>query len=248
MGSLGSNGTDEGVLRDWLDSEQDHWFRASETALRGMIEHLQHTCFVENWDDLRSQGKTETEAGRMTLEYYEDGIGRIFGFLRACGAVPDDESWRRLKAEQIEEAQSADIPQPLVDAQIAGLTMAERRQPGDHSIYRDWSRALMLFFYQYAAGQHAEHGPRHPGVTADRAEKLAWAAETIEDVRDRDALLAAVTEYLNDPDVRAVAGEIIATPLDTILELQRRLTDLRRFDLVLHTGILWLIDAVERDW
>ena len=242
MGSLGSNGTDEGVLRSWLDGEQDHWFRASETALRGMIEHLQHTCFVETWDELRSQGRSETEAGRITLEYYEDGIGRIFGFLRACGALPDDDSWFRLKAEQIEEAQSADVPQALVDAQTNGLTIAERREPGNHEIYRDWSRCLMLYFYQHAAS-----GPRHPGFDAPRKDKLAWAAEVIEDVRGRDALLAALTEYLDDPDVKVVAASIVKTPLTDILEHQRKLTDLRRFDLVLHTGTLWLIDAVERE-
>jgi hypothetical protein len=242
LGSLGSNGTDEGVLRDWLDSEQERWFRASETALRGMIEHLQHMCFVETWDDLRGQGRTETEAGRITLEYYEDGIGRIFGFLRACGALPDEDSWTRLKAEQIEESRRADVPQPLVDAQANGLTIAERREPGDHKLYCDWSRCLMLYFYQ-----HAAVGPRHPGFEAERKDKLAWAAEVIEDVRDRDALLAEMTEYLNDPDVSAVAGAIVKTPLADVLEHQRKLTDLRRFDLVLHTGTLWLIDAVERE-
>lgn len=242
MGSLGSNGTDEGVLRNWLDSEQEHWFRASESALRGMIEHLQHACFVETWDELRSQGRTETEAGRITLEYYEDGIGRIFGFLRACGALPDDESWVQLKAEQIQEAQNADVPQALVDAQTNGLTIAERREPGDHNLYRDWSRCLMLYFYQHAAS-----GPRHPGFNAERSDKLAWAAEVIEDVRGKDALLAAMTEYLNDPDVYAVASSIVETPISEILEHQRKLTDLGRFDLVLNTGILWLIDAVERE-
>lgn len=242
MGTLGTNGTDEGVLRGWLDREQDHWFRASESALRGMIEHLQHSCFVEAWDDLRSQGKTETEAGRITLEYYEDGIGRIFGFLRACGALPDEETWTILKAEQIDEAREADAPQPLVDAQANGLAIAERRETGDHQIYRDWSRCLMLYFYQ-----HAADGPRHPGFNAARKDKLAWAAEVIENVRDRDALLAAMTEYLNDPDVSAVAGAIVGTPITSVLEHQRRLTDLRRFDLILHTGILWLIDAAERE-
>jgi hypothetical protein len=100
----------------------------------------------------------------------------------------------------------------------------------------------MLYFYQ-----HAAIGPRHPGFSADRKDKLAWAAEVTEDVRDRDALLAAVTEYLNDPDVHAVAGSIIETPITDVLEHQRKLTDLRRFDLVLHTAILWLIDAVERE-
>ena len=242
MGSLGTNGTDEGVLRDWLESEQDHWFRASERALRGMIEHLQHTCFVETWDELRGQGKTETEAGRMTLEYYEDGIGRIFGFLRASGALPNAESWEALKAERIAEAEGADIPQPLVDAQSNGLAIAERREAGDHEIYCDWSRCLMLFFYQHAAG-----GPQHPGFNAERSDKLSWAAEVIEDVRSRDALLASMIDYLNDPDVRDIAGAIIETPVRDIIEHQRRLTDLRRFDLVLHTGMIWLIDAVERE-
>ena len=242
MGSLGTNGTDEGVLRGWLEREQDHWFRASESALRGMIEHLQHTCFVESWDELRDQGKTETEAGRITLEYYEDGIGRIFGFLRASGALPDDDAWLQLKAEQIDRATDADVPQPLVDAQSNGLSIAERRTPGDHAQYRDWSRCLMLFFYQ-----HAANGPRHPGFDAEHKDKLAWAAEVIEDVRDRGALLAAMTEYLNDPDIHAVAGAIISTPLANVLEHQRNLTDLRRFDLILHTGTLWLIGAVERE-
>jgi hypothetical protein len=237
-----TNGTDEGVLRDWLDREQDHWFRASESALRGMIEHLQHACFVESWDKLRAGGNTETEAGRITLEFYEDGIGRIFSFLRASGALPDEVAWSELKAGQIDAAQRADVPQPLLDALSNGFASAERRPRGDHALYRDWSRCLMLYFYQHAAG-----GPRHPGFDAPHEDKLAWAAEVIEDVRDRGALLAAMVEYLGDADIHAVASAIVQTPIAEVLEHQSRLTDLRRFDLILHTGLLWLIGAVERE-
>lgn len=242
MGSLGTNGTDEGVLREWLDREQEHWFRASESALRGMIEHLQHACFVETWDQLRTAGKSETEAGRITLELYEDGIGQIFGFLRATGALPDEAAWSSLRDEQIAETRRAGAPQPLADALVNGLELAERRDAGDHALYRDWSRCLMLFFYQ-----HAADGPPHPGFDAPHEDKLAWASEVIENVRDRGALLAAMTDYLNDRDVRAVASAIIDTPVSAVLEHQRKMTDLRRFDLILHTGLLWLVGAVERE-
>ncbi len=242
MGTLGTNGTDEGVLREWLDREQPHWFRSSETALRGMIEHLQHSCFVESWDELRADGKTETEAGRITLEFYEEGIGRIFGFVRASGALPDDDAWSEIKAEQLLETSQPDIPQPLVDALSNGLAAAERQPTGNHSLYRDWSRCLMLYFYQ-----HAANGPAHPGFEAPREDKMAWAAEAIEDVHDRGALQAALAAYLDDRDVRAVARAIIETPISEIIEHQRKMTGLQRFDLILHTGLLWLIGAVERE-
>lgn len=242
MGTLGTNGTDEGVLREWLDREQEHWFRASESALRGMIEHLQHTCFVESWDQLRAAGKSETEAGRITLELYEDGIGRIFGFLRAAGALPDEEAWVELREQQIAETRRADAPQPLADALSNGLAQAERLAVGDHALYRDWSRCLMLFLYQ-----HAADGPPHPGFDASDDDKLAWASAATEDIWERSALLAAMTDYLNDRDVRAVASAIVDTPVSAVLEHQRRMTDLRRFDLILHTGLLWLVGAVERE-
>lgn len=237
-----TNGTDEGVLREWLNREIVEWEQAFAYVLDESIQHLQDVCFVAEWDRLIADGKPEDEVGRLTLTLYEQGLGDIFGFARASGAIPNDVAWSTMKLDYRRAADDADVAPAIREALDSGFYLAERYDLGDNVLFRSWGRCLMLFVYQ-----HAADGPEYPGRAAEETEKLAWAYEALRDIEDHETFHLALEVYLGDPGVEPVVAAIVPEPASAVLEHERAMMEQPRFDLVLNTALNWLVEAVERD-
>lgn len=237
-----TNGTDEGVLRAWLNRESDEWIRAFVSTLDDAIQHLQEVCFEEHWGELKARGISDELSGMASLELYRDGLVDIFRFVRASGAVADDLSWSQMKAEHRALASGPHIEPPVRQALEDGLYAAESTPLGDHAIYRSWTRTIMLFLYQYVAS-----GPQYPGTGASDEEKIAWGYESLRPIEEHAAFHGALAAYLHDPGVRPVAKELVDYPLEEIIRLGDRLVAMPRFDLILNTGLQWVVGAVERE-
>ena len=236
-----TNGTDEGVLRSWLTRESDQWIRAFVVTLDDAIQHLQAVYFEEHWDELKARGISDELIGRASIELYRDGLADMFRFVRASGALADELAWSRMKSEHRTVASGPDVEPPIRQALEDGLYAAEDTPLGDHELYRSWTRTLMLFLFQYVA-----EGPPYPGLASSDEEKLAWGYESLRSIEDHSAFHGALVSYLREPGVRSVAKELVDYPLDEIVALGYRLVEMPRFDLVLNTGLRWVVGAVER--
>lgn len=236
-----TNGTDEGVLRSWLTRESDEWVRAFVATLDDAIQHLQAVCFEEHWDELKASGLSDERAGPASVELYRDGLADMFRFVRASGALADSLAWSQMKSEHRAVASGPGIEPPIRQALEDGLYAAEDTPLGDHALYRSWTRTLMLFLFQYVA-----QGPPYPGLAASDDEKLAWGYEALRSIEEHTAFHGALVGYLQEPGVTPVARGLVDHSLGDIVEFGEHLAELPRFDLVLNTGLRWVVGAVER--
>lgn len=236
-----TNGTDEGVLRGWLERESDEWVREFIATLDDAIQQLQAVCFEEHWDELASRGISEELIGRASLELYRDGLIDIFRFMRASGALADDVAWSTMKSEHRAAASSPDVDAPIREVLEDAMYAAESTPMGDHGLYRSWTGAVMLFLFQYVAD-----GPQYPGLGATEEEKLTWGYEALRPVEDHRMFHSAVQAYVHEPGVRSVVRALLEHPVDEVVGLGGRLSEMPRFDLILNTGLRWVVHAVER--
>lgn len=236
-----TNGTDEGVLRGWLERETDHWIRSYVATLDDAIQQLQNACFEEHWDELASRGINDELIGRASLELYRDGLTDIFSFMRASGAVADAMAWSKMKSEHRALANRPDVDPPILQALEDGLYAAQSVPLGDHALYRSWISAIMLFLFQYVAD-----GPQYPGIGASEEEKLTWGYEALRAIEDHRVFHSALAAYMREPGVRPVMAALLTEPLDDVISHSSNLADMKRFDLMLNTGLRWVVGAVER--
>lgn len=236
-----TNGTDEGVLRSWLDRERDEWIRAFVSTLDDAIQQLQHVCFEEHWDELASRGIDEELIGRASLELYRDGLADIFSFVRASGVAADAVAWSRMKTEHRQLASRSDVEPPVMQALEDGLYAAESTPLGSHSLYRAWIGGLMLFLFQYVAD-----GPQYPGFGASEEEKLGWGYEALRAIEDHRVFHGSLAAYMREPGVQPVIRALLEESIDDVTALSERLSEMSRFDLILNTGLRWVVGAVER--
>lgn len=240
-GVLTTNGTDEGVLRGWLDREYGHWAGALQLTLEDAIEHLQVLCFEGAWNDLAADGLPEDEINERVLTLYADGVSDLLRFMRVSGALDDEVAWSALKAHLRRNAIEDDAGVGAREALDDSLYAAESISLGDHPLYRAWARSLMLFFFHYAA-----NGPIYPGIRAPEQAKLEWAYQALQPIEEHDHFHEALTDYLLDSGVRPVARVVLEHPVEAVLTFETTLLKEARFDLALNTGLRWLIGAVER--
>lgn len=238
---LATNGTDEGVLRGWLNRELGHWAGALEVTLDDAIEHLQALCFEDAWNDLAADNLPETEINARVLTLYTDSLGDLLRFVRAAGALDDEVAWSALKSRLRREAVEGDAGAGPREALDDSFYAAETEPLGDHARYRAWARALMLFLFHYAAG-----GPPYPGAQVREHEKLEWAYQALQPLEEHEQFHAAFSEYVTDSGVRPVARAVLDQPVERVLAFEAALLEQPRFDLALNTGLRWLIGAVER--
>lgn len=237
-----TNGTDEGVLRSWIERERDEWIRQFIATLDDAIQQLQSACFEEHWDELSSRGFSEELIGRASLELYSEGLADIFRFVRASGALADDLAWSTMKSEHRAVASQPDVDPPIRQALEDAMYAAEDTPLGDHGLYRSWVGGLMLFLFQYVAD-----GPPYPGLGASESEKLTWGYEALRTIEDHQVFHSSFAGYTHEPGVRPVVSALLEHPVDEVLALGARLTEMKRFDLILNTGLRWVVGAVERE-
>lgn len=236
-----TNGTDEGVLRSWLEREIEHWIESFVATLDDATQQLQIYCFEEHWDELAARGLDEETIGRASLELYRDGLTDIFRLVRASGALTDAVGWSTMKSKYRSAASDPDVEPPIRDALEDAMYAAESTPLGDHSLYRSWAGALMLFLFQYVAD-----GPPYPGLGASEEEKLTWGYEALRAIEDHHIFHRAVEAYVHEPGVRSVIKALLEHPVDEAIGLGERLSEMPRFDLILNTGLRWVVGAVER--
>ena len=236
-----TNGTDEGVLRSWLERERDAWIREFVATLDDAIQQLQTVCFEEHWDELSEAGISDELIGRASLELYQEGLADIFSFVRASGTVSDAFAWSRMKSEHRALASGPDVDPPILQALEDGMYAAESTPLGDHTVYRSWVGALMLFLFQYVAD-----GPQYPGAQASEREKLTWGYDSLRAIEDHDAFHQALAAYVQERGVRPVVTALLDSPLPNVIAHSERLSGMKRFDLILNTGLRWVVGAVER--
>jgi hypothetical protein len=236
-----TNGTDEGVLRKWLEREQDEWVRAFVATLDDAIQQLQHVCFEEHWDELAARGISDEMIGRASLELYRDGLTGIFSFVRASGIVANAVAWSQMKTEHRQLASRPEVEPPVVQALEDGMYAAEATPLGNHSVYRSWVGGLMLFLFQYVAD-----GPQYPGFGASEEEKLTWGYEALRAIEDHHIFHAALATYLVEPGVHPVVTALLDDSIEDVTSHSEHLSDMDRFDLILNTGLRWVVGAVER--
>lgn len=236
-----TNGTDEGVLRGWLERERDQWVRAFVATLDEAVQQLQTACFELHWQDLISQGADEEAAGRSSLEMYSDGLTSIYRFVRACGTLTDAVAWSRLKNEHRDLAGRSDVDTAIIQALEDGLYAAEAMPLGNHSLYRSWAGALMFFLFQWVA-----EGPPWPGIAADDESKLAWGYDALKEIEDHRIFQEALAGYMRENGVRHVMQALLDDTIDAVIEHSERMSEMERFDLIMSTGLRWVVGAVER--
>lgn len=241
MGTTNGDADDQQARGAWLDRERDEWVRAFVGALDDAIQHLQQIIFEEGWDRLLAEHGDEAAALRESVRHYERGLAHLFGFVRACGTLADDVAWSSMKTEYRRAALDAGVELTLRTALETGLYAAEQSPLGDHAGWLAWTDALMLFLYQRSAG-----APPHPGPAAPHDDQLRWAYALLQPLEEHAAFHAAFAAYLADPEVRPAVEGLTGQPVAAIVEHGERLLQLRRFDLILNTGLTWLVGAAAR--
>jgi hypothetical protein len=215
------------VTHDDEQSSRD-WQVALLTTLSDAIEHLQVLIFEEGWDALLAETGGHEAALRESVAIYERELARLFGFLRASGALLDAVAWSTLKTDLRRAALDSETEISLRTALESGLYVAESIPLGDHARYLRWSAALRGFLVARASGSSSR-----PSPDADDDDRLRWAYSTLAAIEDHDAFSAAFIAWLDaessDP---STAGDL--------LDLQTRLLALPRFDIVLNTSLRWL--------
>ncbi len=238
-----TNGTDEGVLRLWLDREIEHWLRCFVQTLDESMRQLRDACFGDAWQALQAEGLSQEDAARRALDFYERGLTDIFRFVRQAGAIVDDLSWSQFKAGHRRSMRDQDASAAAIDALDNALYTAEQQaELTNHRHYRSLVRCVMLFVYQ-----HAANGPQYPGPASEDAAKLAWAYQALKDIEDHQDFQLELASYINDSGVRPVVDAILLDPVDDIINRSAQLAGEQRFDLLLNTALLWLVGAVERN-
>jgi hypothetical protein len=213
-------GGDEQSIREW---------RAALLAtVSDAIEHLQVLIFEEGWDGLLAETGSHEAALRESVATYERELARLFGFLRASGALADGVAWSTLKTDLRRAALESETEISLRTALESGLYVAESIPIGDHALYLDWAAALRGFLTDLASGSL----PR-PAPDADEDERLQWAYEALAAIEDHDAFNAAFVAWLDAAPSYGPAAERVAGH-------QARLLSLPRFDLILNTSLRWL--------
>lgn len=216
---------DEQSIRDWQ--------AALLATLSDAIEHLQVLIFEEGWDALLAVSGSHEAALRESVAIYERELARLFGFLRVSGALPDAVAWSTLKTDLRRAALDFETEISLRTALESGLYVAESIPFGDHTLYLRWSAALRGFLTARASGSSSR-----PLPDAGEDDRLRWAFETLAAIEDHDAFSAAFTAWLEgqSPDQAAV-GDLV--------DLQRSLLTLPRFDIVLNTSLRWLAASTD---
>jgi hypothetical protein len=210
------------------------WQAALLAALSDAIEHLQVLIFDEGWDALLAEFGSQEAALRESVSAYERELARLFGILRASGALLDAVNWSTLKADLRRAALDAETEISLRTALESGLYAAESIPFGDHASYLRWSAALRSFLTARLAGR-----PDRPAPDAPVDERLFWAYQGLADIEDHERFQAAFITWIDASALdRDVAGDII--------QHQQRLLSLPRFDLFLNTSLRWLAASLTR--
>jgi hypothetical protein len=204
------------------------WQAALQTTIADAIEHLQVLIFEDGWEELRSATGSDENALRESVAHYERELARLFGFVRASGALADAVAWSTLKTDLRRAALDSNTEISLRTALETGLYAADTVPLADHAGYRDWANALMGFLASRAAA-----GPAGPGTEADDEDRLQWAYDRLADLEDHTAFGAAFLNWLN---TKLPPGD----DRDAIAAHQQRLLALPRFDIVLNTSLRWL--------
>ncbi|HEX5164184.1 MAG TPA: hypothetical protein VFV93_02210 [Thermomicrobiales bacterium] len=205
-----------------------NWQIALQTTVADAIEHLQVLIFDDGWQELRAAAGSDEAALRESVASYERELARLFGFVRASGALADAVAWSTLKTDFRRAALDANTEISLRTALETGLYAAELIPLADHAGYRAWATALMGFLASRAAT-----GPTAPGPDAEADDRLQWAYDRLADLEDHTAFNAAFLNWLN-------AEYPPSTDRDAIVADQQRLLALPRFDIVLNTSLRWL--------
>jgi hypothetical protein len=210
------------------DQAAEEWQAALLAALSDAIEHLQVLIFDEGWDTLLAETGSQEAALRESVVTYERELARLFGIVRASGALLDGVAWSTLKADLRRAALEAETEISLRTALESGLYAAESVPLGDHATYLRWSVALRAFLTARLEGQ-----PERPAPGAAFEDRLLWAYQGLADIEDHDAFHAAFIAWLDAsaPDRNAVVD---------VIDHQQRLLTLPRFDLFLNTSLRWL--------
>ena len=204
------------------------WQVALMATLSDAIEHVQVLIFEEGWDALLAETGSQEAALRESVARYERELARLFSFVRVSGALPDGVAWSTLKVEFRRAAIEAETEISLRTALESGFYAAEPVPLGDHSLYLRWTAALRAFLAAQAAATATK-----PGPNASEDDRLLWAYETLAALEEHDAFNAAFIEWLE-------AGSSDPDGMRDLVDLQRRLLILPRFDLVLNTSLRWL--------
>ncbi len=218
---------------DNSESTTPDWGAALLATLNDAIEHLQVLIFEDSWDTIRAVTESDEDALRASVARYEEELGRLFGFLRATGALESPVAWSSLKVDFRRAVLEIGTEISLRTALESGLYTAERVPLGNHDIFLEWSAALQRFLLDRASSSESQ-----PAGNAPEDERLLWAYQTLADLEDHDAFQAGFIEWITTRSPgRSDAGETI--------EFQKRLHSLPRFDLVLNTSLRWLAASAD---
>jgi hypothetical protein len=204
------------------------------TALGHAIEHLQIVIFVEDMETLAADLGSES-ALRESVLRYEQGLARLFGFVRASGALPDAVAWSMLKVDTRRAAHEAGVEITLRTALETGMYNAESVPLGDHGRYRAWSSSVTEFL-----SRRTMDAPVGPSGSSEE-ERLLWAYEVLADLEDHESFHCTLLEHVR------TGGALEGDTVEVVADLQSRLLALPRFDLVLNACLLWLADHGRRD-
>jgi hypothetical protein len=83
-------------------------------------------------------------------------------------------------------------------------------------------------------------------LSASEQEKLTWGYEALRSIEDHQVFQRALAEYMREPGVRPVLRALLDHPIDEVTALGQQLSGMKRFDLILNTGLRWVVGAVER--
>lgn len=226
MEALTTNGTDEGVLRAWLEREFRHWQRAFEASLRQEIDELRRS-------HLNDQPGRPAPSGEP-VERFSRALVELLTFSRSTGALPDN-SLRRLR--------EAAEPKAGTGAAAVDEAFAEvGQQPaGDEDLHESWARCLMLLFYHHAVDSAASY----PGPDALYRERREWARRTLGGYANSGALEQALEAYLDESGISPVVAAVVDHPAAEVLRYHESIPE-HRIGLVTGAGARWLVGAVER--
>lgn len=224
MEALTTNGTDEGVLRGWLDREFRHWRRAFEASVQREIDDVRR----EHLGD-----RPGIAPSADAVERFSRALLDLLTFSRSAGALTDN-AVQRLHETAEPKAGAGAV------ALDGAFAQAREGPTGDQRLHESWARCLMLLYYHHAAG-----GPPYPGPDSLDRERLAWAREALGGLDDADSLRIALAEYLADPGVRPVIAAVVEHGTPEVLRYQRNLPA-NRIGLITGAGARWLAGAVER--
>jgi len=210
------------------DQAVNDWQAALQVALADAIEHLQVLIFDEGWDAILAQTGNQEDALRESVATYERELARLFGILRASGALPSSVAWSTLKVDLRRAALDAETEISLRTALETGLYAAESIPLGEHATYQRWASALRSFLTSRLAGASDQ-----PGPGAADEDRLLWAYQHLADIEEHDAFNAAFIAWV---EASGMERETIAE----VVNHQQRLLSLPRFDLFLNTSLRWL--------